>query len=564
MQGNAKGDAVVRTKDPDWFAAIIVPPLIFLSGFASYILYHDYGAFAREVVVCYAGLTVFGLLVGVLLAKAGPSNLRAFGIAVLLLLFLDRHLNILKKVHEFLQVSDGQLLRYAVFLLGSFVAFLVVLSLRKRIATVTAVCFATILVTTVAIPTPRLHFGPRDLPPSASSASDLPPIIHVILDGHIGIEGVPTDIEGGPELRDALADFYDRWGFRVFGRAYSKYFMTYNSLSNLLNGTASEVDTQWVAAGGDSDKRFWWVTRNLFFQQAAEKGYRTRIYQSDHLDFCRERKADVELCYVDASSSPRLVRNLDLPVMEKAELVLGSYISKSSAYNALYVYYEKLRSLIARTGSLELPRWERKNYSFPSVNAPAILRRVRADISDSPHGRVFFAHILLPHAPFVWDRECRLRADSDTWLNRRSEPRNFLSTGNPEYRATAYRIYFEQTHCLTSLLNDVLETIDELGLLEEATIIIHGDHGSRITIADPVAPMADVTSSRDFIDAFSTLFAIRSPTVSPGYNGVPRSIQGLFAELVLGVPPPEEDGMVLLQKASPSRRPMQPAPMPPF
>lgn len=548
-------------KDPDFFAAIIFPPLMFVSGFVSYVLYHDYGAFSPEVLLGYVALISAGLVVGFLLAKAGPTNLRAFGIGLLLLVYVDVHLNFFRTVVGFVQVSEGQLFRYGVFLLGCFFAFLIILGLRKKLASIVAVIFGTLLITTAALPLEKMRFGSDDLPQTATSAAKHAPIIHLVLDGHIGIEGVPEEIAGGMELRTRLKELYTRWGFRVFGRAYSKYFMTYDSLSNMFNGVASETKAGLVSITKRYGKSGLVLKQNLYFQQVMQKGYLARVYQSDYLDFCQAAIDHLEHCYVYASASPQLIRNKDLPVGDKAELIVGSYINDSAVYNAMRVAYRLLSAGVARLDIATLPQWERKNYEFSSLGVPAVLQRLAADIARSPDGRVFFAHLLLPHGPYVWDKQCQLRADSDTWLSRRHEHENLLTRSSPDYRESAYRGYFEQAHCLVSLLDDLFASLDRQELLDKATVIVHGDHGSRITLADPVDPAISSANARDFVDSFSTLLAIRSPSTIPAYDGDMRSIQSLFAQYVLQGTALEEDGNVLLQTMGNA---LLPASMPQF
>lgn len=549
-------------RDPDFFAAMIFPVLMLLSGFVSYILYHDYGAFKPEVLIGYAGFGVIGLAIGFLLAKAGPTNLRAFGIGLMLLVYVDVHLNLFRSIVGFIQVNEDQLFRYAAFLFGCFLVFLTILSLRKKLASIVALIFGTLLVSTVALPLEKVRFGSDEEPPAGGlPASDQAPIIHLVLDGHIGIEGIPQDIEGGPELRATLEEFYQRWGFRVFSRAYSKYFMTYDSLSNMFNGVTSDIKASHVNVTNRYGKSGLALNQNLYFKQTTAKGYRARVYQSDYLDFCQATIENLEYCYIYSSASPRLIRELDLPVTEKAELIVGSYANDSGVYNAMRVFYRLLRSGLGKLDVADLAQWERKNYEFSSLGVPLILKRLKADISHSSDGRMFFAHLLLPHGPYVWGRECQLRTDSDTWLSRRHEHDNLLTMSNPHYRKTAYQIYFEQTDCLVTLLDDLLGSLNEQGLLDQATVIVHGDHGSRITIADPVDPAISSASSRDFIDAFSTLLAIRSPLTTPGFDQNTRSVQSLFAEYVLEDVALAEDGNVLLQTTG---NVLVAAPMPAF
>jgi arylsulfatase A-like enzyme len=108
-----------------------------------------------------------------------------------------------------------------------------------------------------------------------------------------------------------------------------------------------------------------------------------------------------------------------------------------------------------------------------------------------------------------------------------------LSLSNESYRKEAYSYYFQQVICTVSLLDDLLQSLKNENILDDATIIIHGDHGSIITIADPVMPMMEYLESRDLIDSFSTLFALRSGSVTPGYDSEQTDIQSLFSELIL-------------------------------
>lgn len=550
----------------EFILSILAPSLIFLSGFLTYILYHDYGVLTREVLLCIALITSVGLLIGCLLAAAGQSNLRAIGFALLLFIFFDIQFNSIEITHIFLDVNEGKLLRYVIVVLALFVFQLIVLGLRKYIASIITAIFTTTILTTLILPIQKVHFGPQSISSLEIPASDLPPVIHIILDGHIGIDGIPVDIEGGLELREMLVKFYEKWGFRLYGRAYSKYIATYSSLSNLLNGKTSLIDASVVEANYQAGHAGWKPKENIYFQQSAESGYRIRVYQTEYMDFCQDFNGSIEYCYRYSSSSPQLIRGFDIPLPEKVELIIGSYVSKSDALNALRIYYNTAQSFITGNSKITgIPKWERKNYAFSSLGVPSVIRHLKEDLLESPRGRLFFAHLLLPHGPYVWDSECKLGDNTDTWLARRMEHEDLLTRSNPGYRENAYRGYFQQTICTVSLLDDLLESLNSENSLEDATIIIHGDHGSRITIADPVSQMLDQLTDRDYIDSFSTLFAIRSVNIEPGYESEPRSIQGLFSELVLNDPVSEENAKVFLPTAGPVfSESLHPVTLPPF
>ena len=60
----------------------------------------------------------------------------------------------------------------------------------------------------------------------------------------------------------------------------------------------------------------------------------------------------------------------------------------------------------------------------------------------------------------------------------------------------------------------------------DATIVIHGDHGPRISAGQYVEGLSD----RDMIDNYSALYAIRRPGTESGYDSRKVSVQRLTAE----------------------------------
>lgn len=77
-----------------------------------------------------------------------------------------------------------------------------------------------------------------------------------------------------------------------------------------------------------------------------------------------------------------------------------------------------------------------------------------------------FIHILLPHYPFVFDREGEVRADP---------PRHFM--GLPEEEPAVYANYVRQAQFVDTLVGRFVDALRERGLYEKATILVTGDHG---------------------------------------------------------------------------------------
>ena len=130
-------------------------------------------------------------------------------------------------------VRTGKIV-FTCMLLGVAVALLI---FKDNFPLIAASIFATFFIVTLSqafLPqeVQSLEIAKQDL---AVGSGPVPRIIHLILDEHIGLEGIPTDIPEGMEVKSQLVEFYEKYGFKTFGGAYSHYSLTINSIPNLLN-----------------------------------------------------------------------------------------------------------------------------------------------------------------------------------------------------------------------------------------------------------------------------------------------------------------------------------------
>ncbi len=530
---------------------IIVPALILASGLVNFILYHDISLLGPEALLACGVVAGTGILLGLVLAWLPSDRLRATLLCGVILVFLDLQFQLIGILHRFVSVGEYQMLRHLGLFAGLAVSFVLLISLAKNLSTILSSAFAVLLVSTIAIPPvpARLVYesGQPSTAEQGAPGADLPPVIHLILDGHIGIEGIPVDIEGGRELKQRIKAFYLKHGFRLFGRSYSEYLLTPPAMSVLLNGGKS---IQLVETSGTENTR-WTLPENLYFSSYMDKGYAIRIYETEYLRYCDSTERRPEYCYTYSTSGLRLMDGLGLSVVEQAEFIVGSFLSRSRLYFLLFQGYDALRMFLKTRGIAVLPRGNRRSYSLHSLGTLATLRQLEKDIVTGPAaGRMFFAHLMLPHQPYFLTPDCRVR-DFGDWYNRKLYHDDLSKLSSSDFRVEAYQRYFEQTTCLLGRLDDLFDAMRERGIFETATIIVHGDHGSRITIHDPVFENTDRLSPRDLIDAYSALFAIRIPGIAGGYDTRMRSVQDLFGEYVLNLPPKKLSNRVYL---APSER----------
>ena len=100
------------------------------------------------------------------------------------------------------------------------------------------------------------------------------------------------------------------------------------------------------------------------------------------------------------------------------------------------------------------------------------------DVTNAKPGQMFFTHFLLPHNPAVLNASCEAQR---RWVSPYYlvEQRNLTGTQFDAMRSQFYSWYYGQVGCLLSKLDGFLTKIEEMPSLQQATIVFHGDHGSR-------------------------------------------------------------------------------------
>lgn len=324
-----------------------------------------------------------------------------------------------------------------------------------------------------------------------------PLLLHIILDEQWGVGGFRAVGDSG--TAGFLSAFYRERGFEVYEGAYSRERWTRFSIPELMSlGRPHQVRE---VAG------HYWLPGNAWFEWLAGRGYRIRVVQTTHLDFCRAQGIVVASCSVTPGSSMANIGYLEGRWLVRAVRVGRFFL------NAKSHAYVRLRSpgdaVIWRTASVGRGLDE--------------IRRVRADLTLQPaRGTAYVVHVLLPHRPIEVDSTCRARGPrgDERWSRggRMSAP-----------DAAAWRAaYVGQVRCLHRALDGLVRTADSVAGGEE-TVIIHGDHGTRMALGSGLLARF---GERELNAAFSTLFAIRRPRATPAAHAMAIPIQDLFWTLV--------------------------------
>ena len=502
--------------------------LIVFAPFVILLSYHGYPYFTPEVLVILAAALVAAALLALLMSYAGPF-VRILLLAGLIALFIDMQVG--------LSPRWSSLAVMLMFLAAVAVLAALLWFLREHAATIVCVIFVTLLTLTLVRGSSRsLQVVTERSATAVGNSAEPPLLIHLLLDEHIGVESLPPEIPGTNALRPELVDFYTSRGFRLFGGAYSQYAHTYNSIANLLNFSSREVSHPYLSHGTEETE--WQLKHAAYFSMLRGRGYRLHVFQSTYMDLCHAEGAQLQECTTYPVNGLRMLRGLELQATEKMRAFVSAIVTKSSVLRVANKVYERgIRGTLLRVG-WQLPAWEWQGPLLGPLQVPTMFERLGDDIVRHPRGHAFFAHLILPHYPYAFDRRCELRPHPADWGTNRIASTDPLVYNTKESRAQKYELYAEQVRCVLTLLDEMLVDLDRRGLLNDATIIVHGDHGARIPLHFPsgLTLASGVLVDADFSDTFSTLYAIRAPGVSPGYDAAPRSVVELLNQHLGGEP----------------------------
>lgn len=374
--------------------------------------------------------------------------------------------------------------------LGPFIAIAVILleRLKRHGPRLLSVIFLASLLSLTVLPTTNspLSWEHGELP---DQRSPLPTFILIMLDMQVGLAGFPANMPMAQEARAGVE--HTLRDFTIHGRAYSRYAHTMLSLSSALNFTAF-ADLPPVVNGA-SDPYIFSLSENHLANGLKEAGYAVAGYQSHHMNLCAEI---VDHCLTYSSKLISHIRNSTLSEWQRAVALLRQF------------YYEVSNKHVSH---------------YIALSAEPLLVAAGEEIGRDSRGLAVIAHLLLPHDPFLYDESCHI-TPPETWL--------WYDEGT---RPHAYELYARQELCLMRMLDGFFGQLKRDGLWDDATIIVIGDHGTRLTdneerqLRVPKIENKAALSDTDMVDIFSTLFAIKSPGLSAGIVDAPVEIQSALA-----------------------------------
>ncbi len=382
--------------------------------------------------------------------------------------------------------------------------------LRQNCAQIVAFGLGVLTLTNLALPVGSLApYAENEIAPGPdlssaipASADPPPPLVHLILDEHIGLYGLQAldlpDTEGSLSF---LGNLVAQDNFQLYRGGYSQYSYTYQSLSGAFNYDTGEAIEGYVERQQGERYR---LVQNRYFDALAARGYQLRVIQSSYLDFCAH--AAVTHCSTYQSNTTAVLQSSDLPVTTRAVRIFAHWVTNRLAGYQLgtEIYYDRMLPL-AKNAGLKLPNFDVNLSRVGPLAADSASEDAFARAIAIKPGEALFAHLFIPHYPYVYESNCQLVTGLNSWLTLGSLTAKPLKN-TEQTRAQRYQKYLAQMQCLHTRLERVIANIPET-----AVIVLHGDHGSRINVIPTTARYVDQLNDADLVDSFSTLMAIRIP-----------------------------------------------------
>jgi hypothetical protein len=495
----SRGGVLLRTAkySQDVLVANAAGAAVVAATVTNFLAYNGYPLIRPEVGVLAAGTLVMTMVMACLYAgqrQWGRSLLEA----VLAGLFVDFNITSDANYYVAIAVALG---------VGAY-TFLRSASLLRPMAVIGAVIFVT---SAAGLGKPSKWISTAKAKTASPPISNRPKtaILHIILDEHIGIEGIPTNLPDGARLKAELQSFYRANGFVLYGRAYSEYLHTINAVPNVMN-----YGKQLARSGSRNGVD---VGPTVHFQKLADQGYRLKILQSSFAEFCAGTPfAD---CTTYSASSPTATLYVPLSTGERTQLLLAKMATLTALSRGATSAVRRISKLFRRAGIAQprLPHHEAGRSS--TAGALMAFDALTAELHRAQPGDAYFAHLLAPHFPYIVRADCSYLPWED-WKSR-------LSRTAVSERQHAY---FDQVRCTTAKLKIALNAFRRSSAGPNSVVIVHGDHGSRISRKDANLQNVGTFDESDLLAGFSTLFAVRAPKLTAKYIEEPQPIALLLRD----------------------------------
>jgi len=356
-----------------------------------------------------------------------------------------------------------------------------------------------------------------------------PALLHVILDSYMGPDGLAARGEASRPAQlsiKQLAADYDLW---VAPRAHARHPNTVNSLADILSlgkfpPPSTPMRTNHLV-----------LPALPYLAALKEKDYAIHVVQTDFIDLCTH--SDVASCRTVNRSNLSAMEAFGLPLADRVQVILANYFSLSGL---TVLTADRAIKVAERLGYADRRPINLRAKLFSLTGADELGRLAREITSIGP-GHAVIAHVLLPHDPYSFEENCTITPYSD-WRYEAMEA---------DWKQ-AQAAYERQLICANRKVADLIASFRQSPGGQNGIVIIHGDHGSRISkkgveYRDGYAPSSEAIAAH-----YSALFAVSSRQLDKTSGSMRlRAVSGLLRSLVESdftrtTPGGPNDGLIML------------------
>jgi len=354
-----------------------------------------------------------------------------------------------------------------------------------------------------------------------------PPIVHIVLDEFASLSRAPEASSLRALNEEIEADYLKR-GFAVFRATRATSGSSAISLSELVAPRGQAYANE-NALQSKAKRAIFEVPRNKYFEDLKRLGYRISVLQSSHLDFCG-RETDACLTYKRAEFIDAALR-YEKPPLERlraAAAVMHARASSMSGERRVTLYGFAIQGLdqagidgLTRRSGRDEKIWSPSGVSLRAFDY------LDTNFATPQSGEAYFIHLLLPHFPYVLNRDCETNPPNQ-WRWPLWAPESAMAGTALD---TIYAAYGEQVRCTHLRTMRLVDAITKSQGGSQTIFIIHGDHGARIH--SKIGHLDETKADEAIlVDGLDTFFVIKAPGVTAEVDETEALLQTRFHDLL--------------------------------
>ena len=328
--------------------------------------------------------------------------------------------------------------------------------------------------------------------------------LHIILDEHASLQLAPDQYNDEIFNKTFEKDYVSN-NFKIYNKTFTYYPRTKSTLGSLFTLYHKEDKTITKYNFYYPNNRFSVsIIQNLYSHKLKNNGFKISYIQSNGVEICDKHTAHKCETY-SRGSNMNLFEKYDLTYKERIEIAL---------LNLHQYYYHKGKVVILYKKIIDIIKPDKPGYygfySRPLANL-YILDEIHNRIKNIKEGEALIAHILLPHYPYVLDKDCNLKKTDDWTYPLRHKMNN---------KSSAYQGHYDQLQCTHKKMKSILK---EAGKNDNLIVVIHGDHGARLFRNTKY-------SNKD--DNLGTIVAIKDKFTNPMSVNEDVELQTIFVNFI--------------------------------